>query len=248
MSSGAVLWWLPTVAAATIAVLGAVAVAAQPLRPERKYWLAAMLLGGALATGAAAWQQARSRAALGSETARLQQIAARLDELGRKLQAPPGATPEQTFDTVNAAVGALNAKIQQLEGQAEALREKSKTRAIAPDIATKLADYLRQTGPHRIVVSCLPDDLEAFTYANQLANVVREAGWEALGPEKTTIFGEAPAMGIRLYVRGGGAGPEAGKLLVDAFTRFNIPFQSGVAPSDAIPDPATVELFVGPKP
>jgi len=37
------------------------------------------------------------------------------------------------------------------------------------------------------------------------------------------------------------------KILIDAFARFNIPYKSGVSPSDAIPDPATVELFVGPK-
>ncbi len=85
-------------------------------------------------------------------------------------------------------------------------------------------------------------------YANQIANVLRAAGWEALGPETTTIFGEAPAMGITLYVRGADAPPEAARLLIDAFTRFNIPYQSGVASSDAIPDPATVELFVGRKP
>jgi hypothetical protein len=53
-------------------------------------------------------------------------------------------------------------------------------------------------------------------------------------------------MGITLYVRAG-ATPDAAKLLIDAFARFNIPYKSGVSPSDAIPDPATVELFVGPK-
>jgi outer membrane murein-binding lipoprotein Lpp len=248
MDWAAALWWLPTVAVAAIAVLGILAGAAQPAWPARKYWVAAVLAGSVLATGVSAWQQARSRAALGSETARLQQIGARLDELGRKLQVTPGATPEESFDTVAAAVGALNAKIQQLEAQAEALREKTKTRTIAPDIAAKLADYLRQAGPHRVVVSCLPEDIEAFTYANQIANVLRAAGWEALGPEKTTIFGEAPAIGVKLYVRGGVTAPEAGKLLIDALTRFNIPFQSGITPSAAIPDPATVELFIGPKP
>ena len=99
-----------------------------------------------------------------------------------------------------------------------------------------------------MVVSCVPDDVEAYTYANQIANVLRASGWEALGPETTTIFGEAAAMGVALYVRGGGAPPEAARLVLDAFTRFNIPYRSGITPSDAIPDPATVELFVGHKP
>jgi hypothetical protein len=143
-------------------------------------------------------------------------------------------------------MASLNARIDELQHQIEVLREKSRGRAIDSDTAAKMADYLRPLGSYRVVVSCVPDDVEAFTYANQLANVLRTAGWDALGPETTTIFGTAPAMGITLYVRAG-ATPDAAKLLIDAFARFNIPYKSGVSPSDAIPDPATVELFVGPK-
>jgi hypothetical protein len=36
--------------------------------------------------------------------------------------------------------------------------------------------------------------------------------------------------------------------LADAFTKFNVPYQSGITPGDSIPDLETVELFVGPKP
>ena len=38
------------------------------------------------------------------------------------------------------------------------------------------------------------------------------------------------------------------RILIDAFNRFNIPYQSGIAPSDAIPDPMTTEIFVSHKP
>jgi hypothetical protein len=247
----AALWWLPTAAVAAMTVFGSIAIAAQPQDPNarqaRKYWVVALVVVGALATAASGRQQQANRAALGDETARLQELASHLDELGGLLRAPPGTSPEATFDTVSAAIVALNARIGELEAQALALREKARTRVIEPETAAKLADYLRRSGSHRVVVSCLPEDLEAFNYANQLANVLRAAGWDALGPEKTTIFGEASAMGVRLYVRGG-ATPETGKILIDAFTRFNVPYQSGITPSDAIPDPATVELFVAPKP
>ena len=73
--------------------------ARQPWRPSRKYWLAAMLLIGALAIGASAWQQNASRAALAGETARLDEVWSRLDEVGRLLPAGPSTTPAQTFDT-----------------------------------------------------------------------------------------------------------------------------------------------------
>src|SRR5712671_4880936 len=130
------LWWLPSVAVAAMAVFAIVAVAA---RPARKYWIAAVLLAGALATGASAWQQARSRAALGGETARLKQLGERLDAVGRLLPAGPGLSADETFDTVAAALVALNAKIQELESQIQALREKSRTRTIEPEAAAKLA-------------------------------------------------------------------------------------------------------------
>jgi len=241
-------WWLPTAAVAGLAMLNLAALARQPWRPSKKYWIAALLVGGVLAVGASAWQQKTGGAALSQETARLRGVAARLDELSQLLETPPGTAPDQAFDTVAAAIAALNAKIKDLENQVHALQEKSQTRAIGADTSAQMADYLRPFGNHRAVVSCMPDDVEAYGYANQIANVLRAAGWEALGPETTTIFGEAPAMGITLYVRGGAAPPDAARLLLDAFARFNIPYQSGVASNDAIPDPATVELFVGHKP
>jgi len=209
---GEALWWLPTTA---VMGLGLVAVAVQPSYPAKRFWLAAMLVGGVVAIGAGAVQQAANRATLGRETA---------------------------------AIAPLNARVQDLEKQIRDLREKSRARAIDPDTGAKLAEYLRQLGSHRVVVSCVPDDVEAYGYATQIANLLRKAGWEALGPEATALFSEAPTMGILVYVRAGDQPPEAAKILLDAFTRFNIPYQSGIMPTKVIPDPATVELFVGHKP
>ena len=241
-----VLWWLPTAAVAAIAVLGLIALAAQPRRPAWKYWFAALLLGAALGIGVSARQQQTSRLVLDRASARLREVTARLDEIGRLLGAGPD-TP-QTFDTVAAAIRKQNTEVTDLKGQIQALEQKVRNRTIDPDVAAKLAEHLRPFGSHRVVVSCVPDDVEAYAYANQIANVLRAAGWEALGPETTTIFGEAPGIGITLFVRAADAPPETARLLIDAFARFNIPYQSGIAPSDAIPDPATVELFVGRKP
>jgi hypothetical protein len=242
------LWWLPTATVAAMTAAAVAAAAAQPWRPARKYWVAAVVLCGALAVAASAWQQARSRAALVHEADRLHDIGSRLDQLGRLLPGGPRKTEAETFDTAAAAIRALNAKISELESQIEALRQKTRARSIDPAKAATMATFLRQAGSRRVVVSCAPDDVEAYAYANQIANVLREAGWDALGPEKTTIFGEAPGMEVRLYVRNAAGPPDAANLLIDAFTRFNIPIESGIAPSEAIPDPATTELFVSHKP
>lgn len=242
------LWWLPTAAVVAMTAVAIAAAATQPARPARKYWLAAVLAVGAVAIGLSAWRQSAGWYVLGAETDRLRELGGRLDALGRMLPAGPGKTPDETFDTAAAAIQALNAKIKELEAQIETLKQKNRVRDIDPATAKKLIAYLQPLGSRRVVVSCAPDDIEAYDYANRIANVLREAGWDATGPEKTAIFGEAPAMGVRLYVRGGVAAPDTAKILVDAFTRFNIPFESGVTPSDAIPDPATTELFVSHKP
>ncbi|HKS87872.1 MAG TPA: hypothetical protein VJR70_00400 [Stellaceae bacterium] len=225
-SSLAGWWWLPAAAVGAMAALALVATAAQPARPARKYWLATVLVGAALTLGASVWQLRADRAALRDAAAQRRGSESRLQ----------------------ARVEAQNARIADLENRLSDLRAAARHRAIPGETAAKLASELREKGSHRVVVSCAPDDVEAFAYATQIANLLRTAGWEALGPEATTIFGEAPAMGLRLYVRGGSGPPEAAAILIDAFTRFNIPFESGLTPSDAIPDPATTEIFVSRKP
>lgn len=249
MNWGEALWWLPSVAAAAVAVVALAAVAAQPPHPRKKYWLTAVLVAGLVAIGACGWQQATTRAAITGEADKLRDVMAQLDAVGKLLPAEPGAKPDgHGFATVTSGIKALEAKIADLQDQVRDLKQQSRHRTIPADTAAKMADFLRQAGPQRVVVSCAPDDVEAFDYANQIANVLRNGGWDALGPEKTNIFGEGPAMGVKLFVRSGVTPPAAADALITAFTRFNIPYQTGVTPTDAIPDPATVELFVAPKP
>src|SRR5207247_9886842 len=99
----ALRWWLPTASVAGLTVLALVALVRQPWRPSKKYWIAALLLGGVLAIGVSVWQHHNTRVALGQETARLREVAARLDELGRLLATGPGTTPAQAFATAAAA-------------------------------------------------------------------------------------------------------------------------------------------------
>jgi hypothetical protein len=232
--------WLPTIAVAVMAALAFVATLAQAPRAAKLPWIATVLVCGVLAVAAAAWQQSRGRA-------QLRELSSHLGALARLLPGAPPANPEETVDSLTTSIYTLNSRITDLQNQIDVLREKAKTRSIDSDIAAKLADYLRPFGSHRVVVSCIPGDPEAFTYANQITNILRTAGWDAHGPEATSIFGDAPAMGIRLFVRSGVA-PDAAKILLDAFSRFDIPYKSGTTSNDMIPDNTTVELFVSHKP
>ncbi|HEX3538206.1 MAG TPA: hypothetical protein VHU15_15715 [Stellaceae bacterium] len=231
-------WWVPTVA---VAVMTLVALAA-----ARRRLAPVVAIIGAVAVIATVWQQTTSGAVLGSETQRLQEMVARLDDIGRLMPGGPGETPADTVHTVAAGIAALNARIKELETQVAAIQERYRVRTIDDATAAKLEDYLRGFGSRRVVVSCVPDNVEAYDYANRLAMVLKEAGWDAHGPELTKMFGTTPAIPISLYVHGETA-TETSRILTDAFTRFNIPYKSSIFPNEAIPDAATVELFVASK-
>ena len=138
----------------------------------------------------------------------------------------------------------LNGRIKALEDHVKELKAGRRARSISQTAADDLASYLKQFGSRRVIVSCIPDDVEAYQYANQLVNILRAANWEAQGPQVTKTFGAVRAPGINLYVNGDNSSDTA-KILLEGFAKFNIPYQSRVTPSGAIPDTETVELFIG---
>jgi hypothetical protein len=241
------LWWVPVVAVAAMTVLGLLAARGRAPDAARRGWVLLILIAGIAAIAVSAWQETAGRAALGREAARLAEVGARLDQLGKSLPQVPGANPATTFDTMSDAIRSLNARIEDLQRQIRAAKEAYRNRRIEPDTASQLAAYLHGLGPYRVVVSTVPGDPEAFTYANQFVNILREAGWDAHGPETTTIFGTASYPGVTLFAPAGGAGAQGVNALINAFTKFNIPYRSGIPPREAIPDPATVSLFVSGK-
>lgn len=141
----------------------------------------------------------------------------------------------------------LTKQVDALQSEIDKLRQREHGRTISSDAAAKLADYLRPFGPHQVLVSCMPDDIEAYRYATELVNVLKSANWDARGPEATTIFGDIKSMGINVYDAGGGHS-DTTKILLAGLTKFGIPYQSRVPPSEALPDNQTVELFIGAKP
>lgn len=154
-------------------------------------------------------------------------------------------SPQPSYREPSApGVAELTKKVKVLQDRVRLLEEHKEVRVITHDTAEKFAAYLKQFGSHRVVVSCIPDNVEAFQYANQVVNVLRAADWDAHGPEMTKIFGDVRAPGINVYVNPDDQSDTA-KLLLNGFAKFNIPYQPRVTPIQAIPDIETVELFIG---
>lgn len=149
----------------------------------------------------------------------------------------------------SAVVGApspadLTRRIKELEHHVKELETVRSARSIKQPAADDLASYLKQFGSRRVIVSCIPNDPEAYQYANQLVNIAKAANWDAQGPQLTKIFGDVRSPGISVYVNSDNH-TDTVKILMDAFAKFNVPYQSRVTPRDAIPDTDTVELFIG---
>jgi hypothetical protein len=140
----------------------------------------------------------------------------------------------------------LAAQVESLGQQVAKLKESTRNRTLSADTAAKLADYLRPFGAHEVVVSCAPNDIEAYRYATQIKDALKAANWDARGPETTTIFGDVRAMGINVYT--GDHGADTTKILLDGLAKFAIPYQSRVPPSEALAGNQTIELFIGAKP
>jgi hypothetical protein len=211
-----------------VVILTAVALtmAGAPLstRAARRSWWATILLVGSFALAGSVWQGQKAA----EETARVAESAA-------------------NGDAVEAARPRPDQSIETLEKPNGAPEREGRGRTVSADTAMRFAEYLRGFSSHRVVVSCAPDDLEAYDYANRLVSILRAANWAAEGPEVTEIFGDLRAVGINFYVNADNHSDTV-KVLLDAFAKFNIPYQSRVTPSLAIPDTETVELFVAAMP
>jgi hypothetical protein len=221
--------WLPTLLVVVFTAIALTEAGSSPAPPKnRRLWMASIMLFGSLAIAGAVWQ---ARKAVDASTA----LAGTTASLNASSRARNGPT-----------VSDLTKRVKALEDQIRELEAGRKVRTITPDIADSLAAYLRQVTSRRVIVSCVPDDIEAYQYANQLVNILRAANWDARGPEITKIFGDVRSPGINVYVNAENHSDTI-KILLDGFAKFNIPYQSRVTPTQAILDAETVELFIGTK-
>jgi hypothetical protein len=145
---------------------------------------------------------------------------------------------ERSDQTQAGQIAALNKELANL-------KERTHGRALGAETAARLSAYLQSFGGRAVVVSCIPNDVEAYDYATEIADALRSAKWDARGPETTTIFGNIPAVGINV-VDNGAPGSDTAKILTDAFTKVGIPYQTRVPPSETL-QRGMVELFISAK-
>jgi hypothetical protein len=223
------MWpWLPTLFVIIVTAMALTGANSPPANAGgRRVWTASMTLCGFLAIAGTVWQGQRAR----DNPAALSKTTASPESLEREERSGP-------------PVADLTKQVKALEDRLSELEAGRQVRTIAPDIAGKMTAYLRGFGARKVIVSCIPDDLEAYQYANQLVTILKASDWRAEGPQLTKIFGDVRTPGINFYVNSDDHSDTA-KILLDGFAKFNIPYQSRVTPSQAIPDAETVELFIG---
>jgi hypothetical protein len=222
------MWsWLPTLLVIIVTVMALAAASHPPTRlRNRRLWAAAIMLAGCLAAASTVWQRQKS----GEDIVPLSGSTMSREALSHRRQNSPTA--------------ALTKQVEALEDRVRELEAGRQVRSIASDAAEKLTAYLRGFGSRHVIVSCIPDDLEAYLYANQLVTILKAAGWDAQGPQVTKMFGDVRSPAINFYVSGDDRSDTA-KILLDGFAKFNVPYRTMVTPNEAIPDAETVELFIG---
>jgi hypothetical protein len=240
--------WLPLVPVVVMTALAVIEAMLLPLDGRaRRRWVGGVVVAGSLAVASAFWLQQASESTLAREGAQLQSFFARLEKMNGLLSQKEQASPDGIFDAVVATIDDLHKKVAELRARITELGKAYKDRTIDAAVASEMIGFLRQSGSHHVVISCAPDDVEAYDYGNQIANILKAAQWDASGPEATAIFGTAPAMGVSLFTRGPTV-PAGATILLQAFAKFNIPYQARIGPDDALPDADTVELYIPRKP
>jgi hypothetical protein len=82
-----------------------------------------------------------------------------------------------------------------------------------------IVDRLRTNRPHGVVLTFAGEDADASNFAQDLAQVLREGGWEVSGPSPAAY---APMAGVLVGVDDFSSPHPSARLLVDVLTAVGI--------------------------
>ncbi len=200
---------LPFVLAIALAVLPFWGATARSAR-KRRVRVASLVLG-ALACVAIGWQQLESaserRAAEEREGELFNSVSYLKGQMATLTQLVPSLVqgdPEKVVAAMRTAAD-INARIQQLE-TANQGRRLSSERTVA------LAAALRQLGTKPIKITNWPLDAEGRTFADDIAEAFRRAGWEVVQSDDVMA---GPPRGVILYFREGDPRDDADQVALE---------------------------------
>jgi uncharacterized coiled-coil protein SlyX len=145
--------------------------------------------------------------------------------------------------TIEEQVKKITEKSKQVESYQQKLsevEEKTKPRVIPADKLTLIKDELSKHRGDSIVITCLMNDHEAFSFATQLKKLFESAGWTVDGVNQAMY--SAPIKGVVIAIKDKSVEPKARFI-------FQILQFAGFPSHGELNDKLTsVELIIGSKP
>lgn len=229
---------LPFVLAIALAVLPLWGVTARSRRA--RYVRAASLMLGTLACVTIGWQQLEGasdrRAAAERERELFNNVSYLKGQMATLTQLVPSLVqgdPEKVVAAMRTAAD-INARIQQLETA-------NQGRRLNAEQAIALAASLRQLGTKTIKITNWPLDPEGRTFADDIAETFRRAGWKVVQSDDVMA---GPPRGVILYFREGGPREVADQVAL-ALSKVGVTVE---VTGGGNVDEDTVDLFVSGRP
>lgn len=162
-----------------------------------------------------------------------------------------GILQGQEAARLRALVAEANRKAAEANEKAEAERlarvrieERLAPRNLTPDRLEPFLAILRRGPSGPVDIQFIGNDNEASTFAAQIRDALRRAGWDAhITAAVVSIEG---SQGLIIHVRDVSHPPAQAEILKNAFRQIGFPVSDG--PPDASLPEGTVRLFVGQKP
>ena len=154
--------------------------------------------------------------------------------------------------SVDQILSAAASKIIQQQEQIDGLLKQQQWRTLSKLTADVLLDQLRQLGPHSAIISYVPSDAEAESFARFLNNIFINAGWvpRPIRPSTLDLTGAPSPVGIQMFCRCISLSgiPVVVGSVIQALKADKIAIWRHVGKDDALPDNQSITILVGHKP